>query len=372
VLIVAGLSLKNLHPRVWDLSSPYFLSDLQAVMVSYADFHRKPARRVEAMEHGLAAFLGLSETQRVYLDNGAFYFRNAGKLPRNEEYEEFVNRSHPDWYAAPWDSIPSPDMSDDAQRQCLERTMDANLAFQHNGYVPIVHVSRILDEYLRRLGEADTLRAKPAVALGGIVPNLLRAPRAMPYDDILAQIRRARSVLADRQLHVFGIGGTATLHLAALLEIDSADSSGWRNRAARGIVQLPGRGDRMVASMGKWRGREPNADEWKLLSSCDCPPCGEEGLGGLRAAGLRGFCHRATHNLAVLLREAADVETQLKAGTYAEWYEAHLQNSIYLPLVRRAAKWKLANQAGEQALSRQDKMQITADVTISPRKGNTS
>jgi len=41
--IVAGLSLKGIKPRVWDANSPYHLSELQAVMVSYADFVRMPA-----------------------------------------------------------------------------------------------------------------------------------------------------------------------------------------------------------------------------------------------------------------------------------------------------------------------------------------
>ena len=57
MLLVAGLSLKNLKPRVWDVHSPYYLSDVQAVMVSYADFHRMPAQRRGAMEEGLHAYL---------------------------------------------------------------------------------------------------------------------------------------------------------------------------------------------------------------------------------------------------------------------------------------------------------------------------
>ena len=75
MLLVAGLSLKNLKPRVWDMHSPYYLSDVQAVMVSYADFHRMPAQRRRAMEQGLHTYLGIPERIKVYLDNGAFYFR---------------------------------------------------------------------------------------------------------------------------------------------------------------------------------------------------------------------------------------------------------------------------------------------------------
>ena len=49
VLIVAGLSLKNLEPRVWDPESPFHLPTVAAVMVSYAEFHQMPARRAAAM-----------------------------------------------------------------------------------------------------------------------------------------------------------------------------------------------------------------------------------------------------------------------------------------------------------------------------------
>ena len=90
------------------------------------------------------------------------------------------------------------------------------------------------------------------------MPNLLRTSKAIPYKEILEGLRRVRQTFADEEIHVFGIGGTATLHLAALLGMDSVDSSGWRNRAARGIVQLPGSGDRIVANLGSWRGREPS------------------------------------------------------------------------------------------------------------------
>ena len=40
-------------------------------------------------------------------------------------------------------------------------------------------------------------------------------------------IRRLRQAFADKDIHVFGVGGTATLHLAGLLGMNSVDSSGW-------------------------------------------------------------------------------------------------------------------------------------------------
>ncbi len=333
--VVAGLSLRNLKPRVWDAESPYYLPDLRAIMVSYADFHQMPTHRQRAAGEGLHAFLNVPAHIRIYLDNGAFYFLGRGGETPREAYENFVREARPDWYAVPQDYIPTPQMSDEQQLTCLNRTMEVNRAYSHDGYVPVVHISRHLDTYLEQFALDARLQRKTRVALGGIVPNLLRAPRAMAYDAVVGHVRLVRKKLVTQQLHVFGIGGTATLHLAALFGIDSVDSAGWRNRAARGIVQLPGRGDRMVASMGSWRGREPGAREWEELQTCPCPACQQFGVAGLKAPRIAGFCNRATHNLWILLHEARLLQQHLGAGDYQTWYRGHLENTTYLPLIER-------------------------------------
>jgi len=182
------------------------------------------------------------------------------------------------------------------------------------------------------------LSKKQSVALGGIVPNLLRAPKAVPYQKVLDALVHVRRAFVGKELHVFGIGGTATLHLAALLGVNSADSSGWRNRAARGIVQLPGSGDRMVAELGSWGGRRPSSQEWEVLRGCSCPACERSGLEGLAARRIEGFSNRAAHNLWVLLHEAQWIRENLEADTYRERYKSRLDNSIYLRLIERVAE----------------------------------
>lgn len=334
MLIVAGLSIKNLHPRVWDPTSTFYLPQLRAVMVSYAEFHQLPRKRRLAMEQGLHRFLGVPAQTRIHLDNGSFYFLRRDGLTNRDEYVEFVANAKPDWYPVSQDFIPSPSMSRAEQVDCLQRTMANNLAFGDDGFVPVIHVSGLIGEYVSAIRSDADLDAKRGIALGGIVPNLLRMPKARPYREILDQVRMAREAFADKELHLFGVGGTATLHLAALLGMDSVDSSGWRNRAARGIVQLPGSGDRLVADLGKWRGRAPSAEEWGRLAACECPACATDGTDGLRASKRAGFEHRATHNLWVLLREQGQVMARLRDGSYASWYESHLDNSIYLPLIR--------------------------------------
>jgi 7-cyano-7-deazaguanine tRNA-ribosyltransferase len=335
MLIVAGLSLKNLQPRVWDPNSAYFLPSLKAVMVSYGEFHQMPAQMIRAKNLGLREYLGLPANVSVYLDNGAFYFLRAGGQAERKAYQEFVEKAKPDWYPIAFDVIPTPQMSDVRQRRCFDSTMAANRAYMHDGYVPVIHISRMLDGYVRAIMRNPKLAAKDRIALGGIVPNLLRAPKALSYDTVLENLLHVRDSFRRKEVHVFGIGGTSTVHLAALLEIDSADSSGWRNRAARGIVQLPGSGDRMIANLGKWRGRIPSKDEWEKLRHCRCPACAAKGIRGLRASGIAGFCNRATHNLWILLKEEQWLAKHLRQETYAANYKRRLDNSTYLALIQK-------------------------------------
>ncbi len=127
------------------------------------------------MKQGLLAYLGIPEHVSIYLGNGAFYtLGKCEEVPR-QEYEDFVRRARPDWDTIPEDYIPTPHMDDAQQLKCLRRTMDVNRVYRHDGYVPVVHISRHLDEYLRQFKADKRLRSKPAVALGGIVPNLLRS-----------------------------------------------------------------------------------------------------------------------------------------------------------------------------------------------------
>lgn len=331
--IVAGLNLNSIEPRVWDPASDYHLSKLDTVMVSYAEFHRSPTRRNRAMEDGLHTSLNIPKRVKIYLDNGAFRFSRAGGEVPREDYVKFVEDAEPDWHVIPQDYIPSPHMSYYKQNKCLEQTMKANQEFSYDGYVPILHVSRCLNKYIRLFNEDEKLREKPIFAIGGIVPNLLRAPKAMSYKKILNSIYKVRETFANQKLHLFGIGGTSTLHVAALLGIDSVDSVGWRTRAARGLVQLPGVGDRSIADLGNWKVRKPNSQELEILKNCQCPACQKYGLEGLKKNRTFGFCNRATHNLWVLLEENRMIEEHLKAGTYAEWYTGHLHNSIYRPLI---------------------------------------
>lgn len=331
--IVAGLNLNSIKPRVWDTASPYYLSDLDAVMVSYAEFHQNRTRYRRAIEEGLHTSLSVPKHVKIYLDNGAFRFSRAGGEVPRADYKAFVKKAKPDWYAIPQDYIPTPSMTYYKQNKCLEKTMAVNQEFSYDGYVPILHVSRCLNKYIRLFNGDEKLRTKRILAIGGIVPNLLRASKSISYEKMLNSIYKVRKTFANQKLHLFGVGGTATLHVAALLKMDSVDSVGWRVRAARGLVQLPGIGDRSIADLGNWKVREPTSQELKKLEECQCPACQEYGVEGLKKDRTHGFCNRATHNLWTLLEENRMIQKHLADKTYVEWYKEHLHNSTYRPLI---------------------------------------
>src|SRR5262249_12147636 len=168
----------------------------------------------------------------------------------------------------------------------------------------------------------------------GRVPQLLSRPGAQRREAILI-LRRIRGEFPGH-IHAFGIGGIVTLHLAAALGIDSLDSSGWRQRAARGLINLRGRGERQGVKLGSWKGREVTWAEWGERGRCRCPACREAGSAGLRWKGIEGFAARAIHNLAMLLHEADLIRRHLSAGDFARWSPKRIGSNALADLVRVA------------------------------------
>lgn len=340
MLIVAGLNLANLEPRVWDKSSPYYLKDLQAVMISYAQIHKNSRTRTRMMAEGIRGFLNIPAETQVFLDNGAFNFAMKGFDAPVKDYEEFAEQTKPDWKPIPQDFIPAPKMSLKQQNECLRRTMDVNLAFKHDGYVPVIHISRVIKKYIVEIKSSEQLSRKKSIAVGGIVPNLLRSPKALSHSEILRSLIKLRDEFSASKIHIFGIGGISTLHLASLLEIDSVDSSGWRNRAARGIILLPGKSERTIAELGSWNGRKLSLEETEILQSCQCPTCRSFGAEGLIAKASEGFRNRATHNLWTLLEEEKWIREKTEEESYQNLYRERVENSTYRSLIDYLVKEK--------------------------------
>jgi queuine/archaeosine tRNA-ribosyltransferase len=334
--VVVGTELDE-SPRFWRAGDTWYLPQVKAMMVSYFDFHRRPRKRRAAMDQGIHGYLGVSEGTKVYLDNGAFAFWRRGMDPPVSEYSEFVRSALPDWFPVPADFIPSPNLERASQHELMRRTMAMNVDFADKGFVPVLHAGDWLEEYLEAFEREGFLRG-PHIAIGGLVPRLLSSRGATTRRNVVDSLRRVRAAY-PYSLHAFGIGGLNTLHVAAVLGVNSLDSSGWRNRAARGLILLPGRGERSVIPLGSWHGVEVSEQEMVLLAKCECPACTAHGIEGLRQRndranhegrgnGSSGFNRRAVHNLWTLLREAQSIDGHMQIGDYAEWYSTHVVGTM--------------------------------------------
>lgn len=335
--VVAGLTLKNWRPRVWDRRSPEFVPRLTAVMVSFDEFRRRPGLHRRAMEGGLKAILGMGAADglRLYLDNGAFACLNRNDEPAVEEYRKFVEGTLPYWYPVPADFIPRPSDSKRRQRVLFDRTVSIMRAHAGAGFCPVLHAGPWLGRYLEVVRELGLIRH---LAVGGLVPHLLNS-RGAQREETIRQLVRVRREFPGA-IHAFGIGGVVTLHLAAALGCDSVDSSGWRQRAARGLVILRGRGERQAVKLGSWLGRPLTADDWTELAHCRCPACRSQDAEGLSRLGIEGFAARAVHNLAVLLDEAALIDRHRTRGDFASWSRRRIGENRMAGLVNLALEAK--------------------------------
>jgi 7-cyano-7-deazaguanine tRNA-ribosyltransferase len=337
MFLVVGISLRNLVPRFWDPESPYHLPGVDAVMVSTTDFVKLPSHVKRTETLGLRQHLGLPAHYRIFLDNGAFHTLSHDLTFDSRRYKRLVDAIKPDWYPIPIEHIPHPSMSSAEQERLFDLTMRQNVKYAGTSFVPVMHVGECLPRFLRRFETSERKgQALDRIGLGAMVPFLLRSKGADGRTQVIDDIISVRRRFPKARVHGFGIGGTATIHLATILGLDSVDSAGWRNRAARGIIQLAGTGDRIIGEFGTWRGRRLSPKEWKSLKACPCPACSKLGVRALKQPGLNGFAARATHNLFVLIQELRGAASICSSPDYPSWLDENIDNRIYLPLLKHA------------------------------------
>jgi len=126
---------------------------------------------------------------------------------------------------------------------------------------------------IRKVAEPEMI-----VGIGSLVPLLrnARASNRFTKDDtkmkyVVDAIKTVRQEFPKAFFHVFGVGGTTTMHLMFSLGVDSIDSMWWRTKAAHGAIQLPGIGDRFIHPGGERA--YLSKDEEKVLENCNCPIC---------------------------------------------------------------------------------------------------
>ncbi len=168
-----------------------------------------------------------------------------------------------------------------------------------------------------------------------------------------------RKRLPNTIIHAFGIGGTMS-YLAFYCGIDSLDSNGWIQKAAYGVIQLPGISDRFITKKAHGRpylkdgriykrnGKKFILNEKKIFLNCKCPICEPysnyldkdkawmEKVKIFETEGSEGRKIRSIHNVYVFEQELKLIKKAIKSDKLDEFIEARLIKSNYYELYKYA------------------------------------
>ena len=152
-------------------------------------------------------------------------------------------------------------------------------------------------------------------AIGSLVPI------RNDYRRVIDIVAAARSVIRDRPIHVFGLGGFLTIPLLAYLGVDSSDSTSFIICGGKRRYFVPGYREISMANLEVY-GELP----------CSCPVCSSNEFEKVR--GNRSLI--ALHNLWALWRELKMVRYAISEGRL----ERYLENRyVETPVMRSAFEY---------------------------------
>ncbi|MEM2125660.1 MAG: hypothetical protein QXQ53_04615 [Candidatus Methanosuratincola sp.] len=329
--------------RVGGTPRPWQAFHLPGVLMNAWDILSTGEACQKAREAGINQYLGLDNSCPTLLDSGGYLYlkRNDVKVGPCEVLDlyEDLNPTIGVILDHPLDPFVSAEVNEKRWQETLTNT---RLMFERNGHLilmPVIHaysaaqVRKACVELRQIVGEPNI------VGVGSLVPLMrthhdgklltngnYRSSRHLAIEVIKAvRVEFARSFL-----HVFGVGGTTTMHLMFALGVDSLDSIGWRLKAGYGAVQLPGLGDRFTGN--RYRKNRTLLVKDKVakeaLLACQCPVCQEHDTLERRLMALdQSFNNRALHNAWVFIQEAKAFREAAKADSVEPFVAQRLQHS---------------------------------------------
>lgn len=277
---------------------PWKYCDVDGILFSAFNILNSPSGRKEIELDGLEQYISkcFPKEKRaseipVLLDSGGFSFLNRSRRKDVDEmmkalweyhliYTNLIGKARPtiavalDFPIDPRRSTSEIEKRLKFSAQSLQKLMDSQIS-DEVPIMPVVHPYRgSVKKFLELAG--PLLESSPLIGIGSLVPLIQH--RGGSRKDVIGTVKELRELFADKLLHVFGIGGTTTMHTMLMLGADSLDSIAWRKRAAYGIIQLPGIGDRYLVKERKmymaWKGIKTISEvEIRSFLACDCDAC---------------------------------------------------------------------------------------------------
>lgn len=316
-------------PRIWENMS------VKNVMVNAYNILKKPSACESIKKIGIHNHLNFDGL--IMMDSGGFLFQKKEEIDIDSEVIlELYEDSKPDIGVVldhPFDPINNDASNRKRWVKTLENTEKMINSSSKIPIMPVLHGYSI-QELKNACIDIKKIDDDPKmIGLGSLVPLVFSTPAASKrFPDcmsfILESINLIRSEFPDAMIHAFGIGSTFTMHLMYAIGADSLDTTGWRIKAAYGIIQLPGVSDRHPKTRNNGRSFLKNG-ELDILKKCECPTCSGETLEQRLNKLDQDFYSRALHNAWVFKEEEYKFKNSLKKGETRKFVEKRLKNSYY-------------------------------------------
>jgi len=257
----------------------------------------------------------------ITMDSGGYLFMKRGEMDVTPEailalYEE----GKPD-FGVVLDFPVTPNLPREVVEERLSKTLENTRRMLKSrrsanpALIPVIHGhdEETIRRYVKRLREIGDF---DVYGIGSLVPSVFNAKGVGGIHNVVRIISLVRTLLPDKIIHVFGVGGTLTMHLMFYAGADSIDTTSWRTKAAFGAIQLSGSGDRYITPRKRHKQYPKlSEEEQRILDECECPACKKEGLEGLT----KSFTLRALHNAWVYQREVERARELMRSGEYGRY-----------------------------------------------------
>ncbi len=334
--------------RVGGTPRPWQAFRLPGVLMNAWDILSASMVCQKIREYGIDQYLGLDQSCPILLDSGGYLYLKRNDIEADpckvlKLYEE-LNPT----IGAVLDYPLDPFLAEQANEKRWQKTLaNTRFMFEKNGYLtlmPIIHAHSAAQAQ-RACADVREIVGEPSVVgIGSLVPLmrthhdgrlLVRESQTSQHHQssrhvALEVIKAVRVEFPKSFLHVFGVGGTTTMHLMFALGVDSLDSIGWRLKAGYGAVQLPGLGDRFTGIRCRKNRTLLMDDEVAkaALLECQCPVCLEhDSLEGRLTALDRSFDNRALHNAWVFVQEANACQEAIRTDSIESFVVQRLRHS---------------------------------------------
>ncbi len=316
-------------PRPWEIFT------INNLMVNAADILKRPIVYERICKKGIHKYLHFEGS--ILMDSGGFMFQKKNKIDIDPlEIIELYEKANPD-IGVILDHPFEPKNSNITNGKRWARTLkNTEIMISSNCKVPLMPVIHgySLNEIKKACLDIKKIDDNPKmVGIGSLVPLIYtttagskRFSNCMGF--VFEAIKLIRHEFPNAMLHAFGIGSTFTMHLMYAMGADSLDSTGWRTKAAYGMIQLPGVGDRYPKTRNNRRAFLNNGEK-EILKKCQCPSCESKDIEDRINLLNDSFPARALHNAWTFKKEEQKFKNALKNDEIKKFLDLRRSNNYY-------------------------------------------